>query len=64
MPSERAVKLASTIASRHQREAQGLSDALGVDAIAAETITLVAVFTMGRIMGMMQTLDVLKETGE
>lgn len=62
MPSEDAGKLAQVIAERHIREIEALGAVLGVDEAAIGTLFLVAAFTVGRIMGMAQTVDVLKKT--
>ncbi len=64
MPNEKAAKLAATIAARHQEEIRCLAEASGISQAALETLGPVLYFTMGRMMGMVQTLHVLKETGE
>ncbi len=59
--TERAKQLMKVIGERHQRELQGLAVALDVDPTTAATLALVDVFTIGRIFGMMQTIDVLNQ---
>lgn len=62
MPSkEDAAKLAQVIAERHIKEIEALTAILGVGEAATSTLFLAAAFTIGRIMGMAQTVDVLKK---
>ena len=54
-----AAKLLQVIGERHKREIEALADALGVTPVVADTLGMVSIFTIGRIMGAAQMQEVL-----